>query len=152
MILNQSAHYALRAVLFLAQHSEAGAQNADVVAAAIGVPRNYLGKVLHTLGRARVVTSVRGPHGGFRLAAAPDCIALEAVITPFQQLPTSSVCLLGDRVCNPSQPCGAHARWRSMSDPVTAFFRETTVASMLASEKREGPQCVTSIQEMETTT
>jgi Rrf2 family protein len=149
MILNQSAHYALRAVLFLAQNNEVGAQNADVIAAAIGVPRNYLGKVLHTLGRSRVLTSVRGPHGGFKLAAAADCIPLEAVITPFQTLPTSSVCLLGDRVCNPLQPCGAHAQWRRMSDPVTAFFRETTIASMLASQNGEDQQGVTQFQEME---
>jgi len=135
MILNQSANYALRAVLFLAQRTEVGAQNADVIAAAIGVPRNYMGKVLHTLGRSRVLTSVRGPHGGFKLASAADRIALAAVITPFQELPTSSACLLGDRACNPLRPCGAHAQWRRMSDPVTAFFRETTVASMLASEE-----------------
>jgi Rrf2 family protein len=149
MILNQSAHYALRAVLFLAQHSDR-AQNADVIAAAIGVPRNYLGKVLHTLGRSRVLTSVRGPHGGFRLASAPDRIVLAAVITPFQELPTSSVCLLGDRTCNPAEPCGAHARWRRMSDPITAFFHETTVALMLAAEPGEDQLYVTPFQTMET--
>lgn len=150
MILNQSAHYALRAVLFLAQHTEGGAQNADAIAEAIGVPRNYLGKVLHTLGRAHVLTSVRGPHGGFRLAAAPDRIALAAVILPFQELPTSSVCLLGDRACDPARPCGAHARWRRMADPIAAFFHQTTVALMLTAENGEDRQSVTPFQWMET--
>lgn len=131
MILNQSANYALRAVLFLAQHLEDAPLNADTVAAALGVPRNYLGKVLHALVRARVLASIRGPRGGFVLARAPTEVALIAVVGPFQQIDESRVCLLGNRACNPEQPCGAHERWRHLADPVAEFFRRTTVATML---------------------
>lgn len=129
-MLNQSADHALRAVLFLAQRAD-GSCSAEVVAEGIGVPRNYLGKVLHALARAGVVSSVRGPRGGFRLAVPPDRLTLEAVIGPFQQLPKRRVCLLGNRACDPSHPCGVHQRWTGLVEPITAFFRETTIGLLL---------------------
>jgi Rrf2 family protein len=129
-MLNQSADYALRATLFLAR-SSGGPQSADVIAAAIGVPRNYLGKVLHLMVRAEVLASTRGPHGGFMLARPADAITLESVVAPFQELPPRDVCLLGNRPCDATAPCNAHERWRLMSDPVRTFFRTTSIELML---------------------
>lgn len=132
MILNQSADYALRAVLFLARSDEQGPLNADVVAGALGVPRNYLGKVLNQLVQYDVLVSERGPRGGFSLAAPAREIVLKSVIAPFQEMPRRNVCLLGNRPCNAARPCDAHERWRRMSDPVSKFFTETTIEDMIA--------------------
>jgi Rrf2 family transcriptional regulator, iron-sulfur cluster assembly transcription factor len=129
-MLNQSADYALRAALFIAR-SSGSPQSADVIAAAIGVPRNYLGKVLHLMVRAEILESTRGPHGGFRLARPAHSITLEGVVAPFQELPPRDVCLLGNRACNSATPCKAHERWRLMSDPVRTFFRTTSIEQML---------------------
>jgi Rrf2 family protein len=130
MVLNQSADYALRAVLYIAGGSHE-AQSTEMVATAIGVPRNYLGKVLHTLVRARVLRSTRGPRGGFQLAAAPGEIVIATVVAPFHEMPSRRSCLLGDRVCDAATPCAAHERWRSMTDPVNAFLQQTTIEQML---------------------
>jgi len=130
-MLNQSADYALRAVLFIARQKE-GSTNADAAARALGVPRNYLGKVLNTLAHAGVLESVRGPRGGFRLARSASAITLDSVIEPFQRLPERRVCLLGDRPCDSADPCDVHLRWRQIADPVNNFFRTTTVAALLA--------------------
>ena len=131
MVLNQSADYALRAALFLARAGGSGPQSADVIAGALGVPRNYLGKVLHQMVGANVLASTRGPHGGFVLAQPAGAITLESVVAPFQELPPRTVCLLGNRPCNNSVPCAAHEHWRRMSDPVRNFFRSTTIELML---------------------
>jgi len=130
-MLNQSADYALRAVLYLAQHANGRSSSAEAIATAIGVPRNYLGKVLNTLAHARLLDAVRGPRGGFRLALRPDEMTLAQVVEPFQRLPARRVCLLGDRPCDASRPCNAHRHWQSVSESVTGFFRNTSVAEML---------------------
>lgn len=131
MMLRRSAEYALRAVLFIARSGDQGASSADRIAAALGVPRNYLGKILNQLVRFEVLTSTRGPHGGFMLAQTADRIPLERVVAPFQELPARGVCLLGNRPCTGEQPCTAHEIWRSMADPVRTFFRTTTIEQML---------------------
>jgi Rrf2 family transcriptional regulator, iron-sulfur cluster assembly transcription factor len=131
-MLNQSADYALRAVLFVAQHSDNGSCSADTIAAATGVPRNYLGKVLHALTHAQVLSSVRGPNGGFRLAVAPEALTLAEVVGPFQKLPARQVCLRGNGECDAANPCDSHQRWQDMADQITGFFHGTTIALMLS--------------------
>ncbi len=128
-ILNQSANYALRAVLFIARHE--GAQTADVVADQLGVPRNYLGKILHVLARANVLVSARGPRGGFLLTQPAEYTSLESVIAPFHSVVEPPVCLLGNKLCDRTDPCVAHARWEEMAEPFRKFFEDTTVAEMI---------------------
>lgn len=131
-ILNQSANYALRAVLFIARHD--GAQTADMMAEKLGVPRNYLGKILHLLVRANVLTSTRGPRGGFVLLEPAEATSLEAVIAPFHNNAEPPVCLLGNKLCDHRRPCAAHERWEQMAEPFQKFFEETTVADMIETE------------------
>lgn len=130
-MLNQSADHSLRAVLYVAQHDAVRSCTVATIADAIDAPRNYLGKVLNALMHAGVLTSLRGPRGGFRLARPPEETTLEDVIEPFQRMPEREICLLGNRPCTSSNPCGAHRRWQAMSDEVTAFFRRTTIADLL---------------------
>lgn len=130
-MLNQSADYALRAVLFVAQADTRRSCTATAIATAIGVPRNYLGKVLHTLAHAGVLTSVRGPQGGFKLALDARELTLEDVVGPFQRLPERRTCLLGNRACDATTPCAAHRHWQEVAGKVTSFFRTTTIAGML---------------------
>jgi Rrf2 family protein len=130
-VLNQSADYALRAVMFMAQGDGKRSCSATVIARAIGVPRNYLGKILHALAHAGILTSVRGPQGGFRLAQEARLLTLAGVVEPFQRLPERRICLLGDRACNGSTPCAAHHRWQQVADQVTSFFTTTTIGAML---------------------
>jgi Rrf2 family protein len=136
-VLNQSADYALRAVMFMAQGDGKRSCSATVIAKALGVPRNYLGKILHALTHAGVLTSVRGPQGGFRLARAARQLTLADVVAPFQRLPGRRTCLLGNRACNAAAPCAAHHNWQHVADQVTTFFRTTTIARMLIGS---GPQ------------
>ena len=131
-ILNQSANYALRAVLYIARHD--GAQTADVMAEKLGVPRNYLGKILHLLVRANVLTSTRGPRGGFVLLSPAEATSLETVIAPFHNVSEPPVCLLGNKRCDRTDPCAAHDRWEQMAEPFRKFFEETTVADMVEAE------------------
>jgi Rrf2 family protein len=130
-MLNSSADYALRAVLYMARQAPDRSCSAAAVSAALGVPRNYLGKVLNTLAHAGVLTSVRGPRGGFRLGKPASLLSLRDVVQPFQQLHARRVCLLGDRPCDASQPCDVHIRWQNMAKSVTEFFHETTIAELL---------------------
>jgi Rrf2 family protein len=130
-MLSKTSEYALRAVLFLARESRDIQVPAGDIAAGLDVPANYLSKILHTLSRAGVVSSERGPGGGYRLARPADTMSLADVVGAFEPISPGSRCLLGRARCHDDQPCAAHERWRLVFDPVTAFFRETMVAELL---------------------
>lgn len=131
-MLSQTAEYALRAVLHLAENcGEAPAPvRVDEIAGDLGIPANYLSKTLQTLVKERVLRSVRGPRGGFCLARTPEQITLYEVIAPYGDLDADRRCLLGRPECSDRNPCPAHHAWKQTSDQLAAFFRTTTVAAV----------------------
>ena len=128
--LPQTAEYALRAVAFIAEAPDGEPRRVAEIARATRVPRNYLSKTLHQLARAGVVTSTFGPGGGFQLGAPPDKLTLETIIAPFDTA-AERHCLLGRARCRDSEPCAAHARWKTIADQIQRFFATTTVADLL---------------------
>jgi Rrf2 family iron-sulfur cluster assembly transcriptional regulator len=130
MILSQTAVYALKAALYLAERRDDELARVDDIAEALDVPRNYLSKILHTLGRYGVLSSARGPRGGFRLAVDASELTLQRVIEPFDEVVERSGCLLGRERCSDENPCAAHARWKALSLAVKEFFRDTTIETL----------------------
>jgi len=128
-MLSQTAEYALRTVVFLADRSDVPVR-IDEIAAALDIPRNYLSKVLHRLAQESILTSARGQGGGFRLASPADRIRLLDVVEPFDHLGSQRRCLLGREVCNDQRACEAHAAWKEVGTRVAAFFAGTTVADL----------------------
>lgn len=129
-MLSQTAEYALRAVLHLAADGTGQPVRVNEMAPKLGIPRNYLSKILHLLARDGVLASVRGKHGGFRLAVAPERLMLYRVVAPFDRFDDRRRCLLGQPVCSAHTACPAHQRWKDVAERVESFFRETTVADL----------------------
>ena len=129
-MLNQSAEYALRAMLYMAQGGD-GAYKAPAIASALGLPHTYLSKVMHKLVKAGVLRSERGPMGGYTLARGAAELSLHDIAAPFQALQPRSQCLMGNRPCDPLTPCAAHGSWRRINDLVAAHLNNTTLADLL---------------------
>jgi Rrf2 family protein len=129
-MLSQTAEYALRAVLELAAAPGDEPVRVGQLAERLAVPQNYLSKILHVLAREGVLSSGRGPRGGFRLAVAPDDLTLAEIVAPFDAIEERSRCLLGRPQCGDASPCAAHEQWKEVSGRVRRFFYETTVAAL----------------------
>jgi len=132
-VLSTTADHALRAVLYLAQRPRGEVASAIEIADAIGAPRNYLSKTLHTLTRAGVTTSLPGRGGGFALAVTPQRLTLARLIGVFDDAHTPHRCLLGDRPCTPDHACVAHQRWTQIHRAHDQALASTTIADLLGS-------------------
>lgn len=130
-MLSATADYALRAVLFLAR-DPSKPQKSDAIAQAIGAPRNYLSKTLHALAREGIVTSTRGPMGGFALAVAPHELTLDRVISVFDEHDRTPRCVLREGRCQPSNACRAHLRWQAITHPMQETLASTSIADLIA--------------------
>ena len=134
-MLSQTSEYALRAVIYLAQQETGAPVKLEQIAEALEAPKNYLSKTLHQLARAEVLTSGRGPTGGFQLAIPAERLTLAQVVAPFEPPATlARRCLLGKGECSDATPCVAHARWKWIAGPMRDFFRDTTVGALLTGE------------------
>jgi Rrf2 family protein len=88
MKLTRASSYALHAVAFMAQQKHDRPIASHNIAQARGIPERFLLKVLKPLVSARVLLSIKGPNGGYRLAKKADDITmlevLEAVDGPIR--------------------------------------------------------------------
>jgi Rrf2 family protein len=94
MKLTRASSYAIHALVFMAAQKKNRPVASHHIAKARGIPERFLLKVLKPLVSARVLHSVKGPNGGYRLARAPSEISileiLEAVDGPIRGQPTFS--------------------------------------------------------------
>ena len=79
MRLTVYTDYSLRVLMFLALKGDRLATISEI-AKAFDISKNHLMKVVHQLGVAGYVTTVRGKGGGLRLARPPDDIVLGEVL------------------------------------------------------------------------
>ncbi len=79
MRLTTFSDYMLRTLMYLALHPARFVTIAEI-AAAWRISPNHLMKVVQHLGAAGEVTTLRGPHGGVRLARPAGDIRLGAVV------------------------------------------------------------------------
>jgi Rrf2 family protein len=80
MKLTRASSYALHAVVHMAAQKQNKPTASHHIAKARGIPERFLLKVLKPLVAARVLHSIKGPNGGYRLArSASDLTMLEVV-------------------------------------------------------------------------
>jgi len=105
------------------------------VAAATGLPPNYLTKVLNAFVHVGILESTRGPNGGFRLVVLPRELSLSDAIAPFEE-PDAGRCLLGPDCCGqgPDCPCPT---CRRLSHAIHRFLETTTIADLAGYGRKE---------------
>jgi Rrf2 family protein len=80
MKMTRASNYALHAVAYMAAQDQDVPIASHIIAEKRGIPKRFLLKVLKPLVSARVLTSVKGPEGGYRLARPAKDVSLLEVI------------------------------------------------------------------------
>jgi Rrf2 family protein len=136
-MISQTAEYALRAIVYLADQGEA--RTTQEIAKATLVPPSYLSKVMQSLSRAQVVRSQRGLHGGFTLAKAPDELTVWDVMEAVDPIQRIRTCPLGLKAH--VKLCPLHRRLDDALALVENAFRESTVGDLLREPTTSKPLC-----------
>lgn len=128
MSISEAASLALHAMAMLAGQDRRNL-SAREMASALRVSSHHLSKVMQRLARAGLVDSVRGPHGGFKLARRPASITLLQIYEATEgALPPEHDCLL------PKPACGGHCilggLMRKMSNEVKDYLARTTLEGL----------------------
>lgn len=103
MRLTSFSDYTLRVLMYLALDRDRLATIPEI-AAAYGVSRNHLMKVVHQLGQAGVIETIRGKGGGLRLARPPESIRIGAIVRAAEGQGPIVECLSPDANACPIAP------------------------------------------------
>ncbi|MDX1348861.1 MAG: Rrf2 family transcriptional regulator [Putridiphycobacter sp.] len=136
-MLTNSSKYAVRSVIFLALNSnDKKKYSAKDIAKHIDVPAQFLAKTLQILTKKKVISSSKGPHGGFYLSKKNGEGRLTTVIETIDGLEKINGCFLGLPACNVSNPCPVHHLVAPFRDN---FMKEISSKTILEfSQKNSG--------------
>jgi Rrf2 family iron-sulfur cluster assembly transcriptional regulator len=91
----------------------------------------YLEQLFGPLRRAGLVTSARGPGGGYRLARAPDAISVSDIVDAVDEPIQATRCEEGGPGCLAGQRCLTHDLWAELGDQIALFLRAVTLADVI---------------------
>lgn len=137
-MFSQTVEYALRAVMYLAQHQSEGPIGNRVIAEHTQVPTSYLSKILHDLAACEILESRRGVGGGFQLAASPDELSVLDVVNAVDPLQRITGCPLS-LPSHCEQLCPMHARLDESLALVEQTLGRSTIREMMFEPSRPIP-------------
>jgi Rrf2 family iron-sulfur cluster assembly transcriptional regulator len=130
MRLTTKGRYAVTALLDIALHRDAGPVSVVDVAARQGISPAYLEQLFGKLKRAGLLTSVRGPGGGYRLTRALDDINVSDIIVAVGEGVDATRCH-GAADCQDGMTCLTHDLWSELSHEIDLFLRGVTLAKLV---------------------
>ncbi|MDV7139840.1 Rrf2 family transcriptional regulator [Maribacter sp. TH_r10] len=137
-MFSNSSKYALKAVLYLAVNaSESNKIMAKNLSEPINVPQAYISKLLQDLTKHGVVSSTRGPNGGFYLNEKNMATPLINVITIIDGDSNLNACLLSINRCNSDHPCPLHDFAASYRENLLDNLEHKTIEDMVKDIKNE---------------
>jgi Rrf2 family protein len=138
-MLSQTAEYALRAIVFLADHP-GEANTSEAIAAVTKVPIGYLAKIMQQLARDGLVSSQRGLHGGFTLEKNPRELTMYDVLQCIDPITRIKECPLKIEG-HGTNLCQLHRRLDNAMQAIELAFRKTTINQLLTEPSSSHPLC-----------
>jgi len=132
--VSQKGLYALHALMTLARRYQQGASTVRDIASESDLPVKFLGLILLELKHARIVESVRGSSGGWRLRRDPSEIRLSEIIrmidgplAPFGDADQLRTLIAGD-----ADHRALYQVFLDVRDSAATILDNTTVADIIA--------------------
>ena len=101
-MLAQKTRYALRSLLYIAEDTEGAPVQLARIAETQRVPPKYLELIMLDLKKSNLVTSTRGPRGGYRLTREPSEISFGEIVRAME----GPIALVSCASVNFYAPCG----------------------------------------------
>ncbi len=138
-MFSKATEYALRATIFLAQKSsKENKLGIEEIAMAIDSPKSFTAKILQLLTKDNeLVSSIRGPHGGFYLSPKAKKLPILAILQAMGEDEILKKCVMGLKLCSEKEPCPMHAQYKGIKKQLISLFSTKTI-QQLADEIKEG--------------
>jgi len=130
MRLTSKGRYAVTAMLDVALHSHKGPVPLADISERQGISLSYLEQLFSRLRKHELVSSVRGPGGGYLLGQEARAISVGAVITAVDESVDATRCK-GKEGCQGGERCLTHSLWRDLSTRISDFLNDITLAELV---------------------
>ncbi len=130
-MISKACKYGIRAAIFVASRAEAGIKlNVKEISKEIDAPEAFTAKILQVLNKHRIITSLKGPYGGFYIEQDQLEQPVINIINAIDGLAVFRECGLGLKNCSAKHPCPMHDQYAEVRNSLLQIFQQTTIGQL----------------------
>ncbi|MDP3467195.1 MAG: Rrf2 family transcriptional regulator [Daejeonella sp.] len=137
-MISKACQYGIRATIFIvSRHHDGVKLNISEIAREVDAPEAFMAKILQVLSKHRIITSLKGPYGGFFIEDFQLEQPVIKIVNAIDGMSVFEECGLGLKQCSASHPCPMHDQYKIARDALQNAFLHTSLRK-LAQEVNEG--------------
>jgi Rrf2 family protein len=130
-MFSKACEYAIRASLYISLKSSNGSKlGIAEIAKEIDSPAHFTAKILQTLSREGIISSIKGPNGGFYLDSKAKPIPLTMIVKAIDGEDILHSCSLGLKECSDKFPCPIHNDIKAYKERLRKILKEKTLQEL----------------------
>jgi Rrf2 family transcriptional regulator, iron-sulfur cluster assembly transcription factor len=143
-MLSNTSKYAIRAVIYLALNGKKDEKiGIKQISADLGIPTPFLGKILQSLAKHKLLASTKGPHGGFSLGKSAYDVSLMDIVEIIDGLDSFNMCLLGLATCTSNETnCPVHGNYSGIREQLKDLFQTENIGVLVEKIKTSKNQII----------
>lgn len=131
MRLTTKGRFAVTAMVDLAMRQTRGPVTLAAISERQHISLSYLEQLFGKLRRAKLVSSVRGPGGGYNLAQPAPGITVADIVTAVDETLDATQCG-GRENCHEEKRCMTHDLWATLNEKMYDYLSSVTLADLVA--------------------
>jgi Rrf2 family iron-sulfur cluster assembly transcriptional regulator len=136
IIFSRQCEYALQATSYLALKPAGEMTSIKELTKKLAIPYHFLGKIMQDLTYKGLLTSQKGPTGGFALAMPAHEITLFHIVDAIDGNEFLHKCVMGFPECTGKNPCAVHEKWGGLRDGIYTMLVGRNIAQIAKDMKK----------------
>ena len=143
-MLSNTSKYAIRAVIYLALNGNKTSKlGIKQISKDLEIPTPFLGKILQSLAKHKLLASTKGPHGGFSLGKDAHDISLMDIVEVIDGLDSFNMCVLGLKTCTDNEKnCPIHSNYATIREQLKTLFQSENIGILVDKIKTSSKEIV----------
>ncbi len=130
-MISKACKYGIRAAIFVASKQGEGIKlNIKQIASEVDAPEAFTAKILQVLNKHRIITSLKGPYGGFFIEEFQLEQPVINIVNAIDGMSVFRECGLGLKKCSETHPCPMHDQYKIARDALLDAFQNTTIRQL----------------------
>ncbi len=126
MNFRKTTEYAFRIMSFMAT-DEHKTYRVDDIYEALKIPYRFLRKQMTLMVKNKLIKSIQGKNGGYKLNKDIHEISLSEIVTAMEDPVFNSECFFGYETCLLTNHCLMHDKWAKLRNSITEILETTTL-------------------------
>ncbi len=142
MKISMRSRYGLRLMIELASNYGKGSLFLKSIARSQAISEKFLSQIVIDLKAARLITGIRGAHGGYTLAKAPAEISVYDIVSVLESDLTLVECTKNPASCSRAAQCVSQGVWDKLGNTIASTLQEINLADLVEQLREKSQETV----------